>query len=212
MKKELVTLIYGTGNQGKIINMKKMLEPLFLTIEGIGEYLNPLPTVEEVGKDPLENAIKKAITYYKYLNRPVFSCDSGLYIQGLTEKQQPGVHVRRVEEKNLTDEEMIAYYANIASSLGGKCVARYRNAISLVMDEDHIYSSMADDLSGDAFIISDSPHKKRLEGYPLDSLSVEIESGRYYFDKPSSFSYSHDKGHQSFFIKAFHEQGYIIAK
>lgn len=40
---------------------------------------------------------------------PVFASDSGLYIEGIEAERQPGVHVRRVGGKELTDEEMIDY-------------------------------------------------------------------------------------------------------
>lgn len=26
------------------------------------------------------------------------------------------------------------------------------------------------------------PHEKRVEGFPLDSLSIDIETGKYYYD------------------------------
>lgn len=61
-----------------------------------------------------------------------FSQDSGLYIEGLPKERQPGVHVRRVNGVNLTDEQMRKYYKKIAAELGGRCVAQYQNAICLV--------------------------------------------------------------------------------
>lgn len=34
------------------------------------------------------------------------------------------------------------------------------------------------------FYIVEKPHEKRVEGFPLDSVSVEIRSGMYYYDIP----------------------------
>ncbi len=106
---------------------------------GIGDFSLSLPEVDESGNNPLENAKIKALAYYQALHEqtdfdyPLFSCDSGLYIDGLIEKEQPGVHVKRVDSKNLTAEEMIAYYSSLAGRLGGKATARYKNAICLVL-------------------------------------------------------------------------------
>ena len=41
-------------------------------------------------KDPLENARQKALAYYRICGQPVFSQDSGLYIEGLPKERQPG--------------------------------------------------------------------------------------------------------------------------
>ena len=65
-----------------------------------------------------ENARQKALAYYRICGQPVFSQDSGLYIEGLPKERQPGVHVRRVNGVNLTDEQMRKYYKKIAAELG----------------------------------------------------------------------------------------------
>lgn len=120
------TFIYGTLNAAKIQYMREVFEPLELCLKGIGELTLLIPEVDESGNNPLENARIKALSYYKALsaqmdiNYPVFSCDSGLYIDCLDENRQPGVHIRRVGAKNLTDEEMIAYYAALAEEHGGE--------------------------------------------------------------------------------------------
>ena len=64
----------------------------------------------------------------------------------------------------------------------GDLKARYKNAICLVFDESHIFQSMADDLSGNAFLLTSLPHKKRIDSFPLDSLSIHIPTGQYYYD------------------------------
>lgn len=78
--------------------------------------------LSEIG-GKMENAKRKALHYYRALQRPVFSEDSGLYIQGLPKEEQPGVFVRRVGGRTLTDEEIRAHYKGIAKRLGGKCLA-----------------------------------------------------------------------------------------
>lgn len=175
-------LIYGTGNQAKLNAMRDMLKELRIDIISINDLNYNWPEIEESGNNPLENARIKALEYYKTCRSPVFSCDSGLYIKGLEEARQPGVHVRNVDGRKLSDQEMVEYYAQIARSLGGSCIAGYRNAICLVMNDNTICEYMGDDISGEQFIISETPHKRREEGFPLDCLSIDIKTGKYYYD------------------------------
>ena len=76
---------------------------------------------------------------------------------------------------------MIAHYSGLAREFGDlEC--RYKNSVCFIFDEDHIYESDADDLSGYPFLICSKPHKKRVPGFPLDCLSVDIKTGRYCYD------------------------------
>jgi 8-oxo-dGTP diphosphatase len=194
-------IVYGTGNPAKLEHMRKMLAPLNMSFIGAKETGVALPDVEESGDTPLENARIKALAYYEALKRPVFACDSGLYIEGLRDCEQPGVHVRMVGGKRLTDDEMVAYYAAIARRLGGKAVARYKNAICLVMCDGEIYEHFGEDIASGAFYIIDTPHAKRVEGFPLDSLSVNIQSGKYYYD--DSGGDEMQEHHQEYGFQAF---------
>lgn len=179
-------LLYGTGNPAKLEAMKKRLKELDIEIIGLKD-LDPkvfknIPDIPEEGRNPLENARQKAQTYYREFGIPVFSCDSGLYIKELPDKLQPGVHVRTICGKYLTDEEMLAYYSGLAKHYGN-LTARYQNAICLVLNENKIFESMEDSLASEPFLITSKPHPIRKKGFPLDSLSLELETGMYYFDK-----------------------------
>jgi HAD superfamily hydrolase (TIGR01509 family) len=123
-------LIYGTGNPAKLDHMRRILAPMNLGLIGAKETGAVLPDVNESGDKPLENARIKAYAYYEALKRPVFACDSGLYIDGLPDSEQPGVHVRMVGGKRLTDDEMVSHYSAIARRLGGKAIARYLRAMA----------------------------------------------------------------------------------
>lgn len=122
------------------------------------------------------------MAYYKTFGIPVFSCDSGLYFEEVLENQQPGTHVRRVGGKELSDSEMIEYYGKLAASFGGKLTAKYKNAICLVLSENEVFSSMDSSLEIEPFYLVSKPHEKVVSGFPLDALSVEIESGKYFQD------------------------------
>ena len=175
-------LLYGTSNQGKLQHMKEMLSGLDIEIYGLDEVSETIDFIDESGNNPLENARIKAMTYYKAMKVPVFSCDSGLYIDGLDNDEQPGVHIRRINGKVLNDEEMIEYYSNLALRFGGEVRAKYKNAICLVVDETNVYEYDGDDISSETFIITAKAHPRRINGFPLDSLSLDINTGKYYFD------------------------------
>lgn len=174
-------LLYATGNPAKIMAMKNRIKELGIEVIGLKDLEGQIPKVEEDGRTPLENAVKKALAYYKVFRIPLFSCDSGLYFEGLPEDMQPGVHVRTINGKYLTDGEMLEYYSGLAKKYGD-LTARYRNAICLVLDQDHVYQAMEESMASEPFIITSKPHAKRKEGFPLDSISIDRKTGKYYYD------------------------------
>lgn len=197
-------ILYGTTNKGKLQAMKKAVETLDIELIGLGDIDSELPYINENGKTPLENAEMKAKAYYEAFHMPVFSCDSGLYFDELQEDEQPGLHVRRVNGKELTDDEMIEYYASLAERHGGRITGRYRNAIYFILDEEHHYSSMDMSIATEPFVLVTKPHEKRVEGFPLDSLSIDIGTGKYYYDlEVKDVSTSVDDGVRRFFKSLF---------
>lgn len=181
-------LLYGTGNPAKLAAMQTRLQNLDIELIGLGGLRLKgitIPHVPEDGATPLENARQKAQAYYEAFQMPVFSCDSGLYFDDVPDEIQPGVHVRHRNGKCLSDDEMIQYYAGLVRQYG-KLTARYRNAICLVMDERHIYEAMDSTMESEPFILTDIPHSKvRKEGFPLDSMSIDIKTGQYFYDLPA---------------------------
>lgn len=178
-------LLYGTGNPAKLDSMQRRLEGLPVEIIGLKEIPFELPEVEENGATPLENARIKAKAYYDAFHIPVFSCDSGLYFDNVPKEVQPGVHVRTVNGRYLSDDEMLAHYAGLAEKYGD-LTARYRNAICLVLDEEHCYEAMEENMASKPFRITTKPHAMRKKGFPIDSLSIDIRTGKYYYDLEES--------------------------
>ncbi len=189
-------ILYGTTNPAKLDWMKKNLQGLDIEMVCLRDIAGAIPDVPENGSTPLENAIQKAQAYYKAFGMPVFSCDSGLFFENLPE-YSPGVHVRTVGGKYLTDDEMIAYYGGLARE-HGEIIAQYRNAICFVPDEEHIYTDMSEDLHGDRFVITATPHPKRVEGFPLDSISKTINNV-YYYDLEKNENMLRRNGWKRFF-------------
>lgn len=180
-------LLYGTGNLAKLSAMRNRLEQLDIELIGLNDLRaegKVVPKVMEDGSTPLENARLKAMAYYEAFQIPVFSCDSGLYFDNVPDEVQPGVYVRNVNGKCLSDEEMIDYYSGLVK-VYGNLVARYRNAICFVVDDTHIYEAMEPSMESEKFILTDKPHSAiRKEGFPLDSISIDIKTNKYYYDLP----------------------------
>lgn len=171
-------LIYGTGNGAKLSSMKERLAGLPLELVGLKELCLDLPEAPEDGASVEENARKKAIYYYNCLKSPVFSLDTGLYFENMPENLQPGHHARRVNGKELTDEEMTAYYGGLAKKFGN-LTAYYKHAICLVMDEEHIYETVE---TSEKFLFTSVSKGIRRPGFPLDGMCVDLKTGKYYYD------------------------------
>lgn len=185
-------ILYGTGNVAKLTAMKSRLEILNRNLDeydkieliGLRDLGAEIPQVPEDGSTPLENARQKAMAYYKAFHMPVFSCDSGLYFDNVPDQFQPGVHVRTVNGRSLTDEEMLDYYSGLARKYGN-LTAWYQNAICFVYDDKRQFEAMDSSMESEKFILTARPHSAiRKKGFPLDSLSIEIKSGKYYYDLP----------------------------
>ena len=105
-----------------------------------------------------------------------------MYFDNIEEKLQPGTHIRRVNGKELTDEEMIEYYSGLAKSHDDRLIGRYRNEIYFILDDEIKFSGMDESLATEPFMLVSKPHEKRIKGFPLDSISVDLASGKYYYD------------------------------
>lgn len=172
-------LFFGTGNQAKLDQMRRVLEAFDVKLVSAREIpLSGSPL--EDGKTPVENAEKKARFYFAQTGLPSFAIDQGLYIDGLPPEEQPGVFVRRVKGRELSDEEMISHYCGLAAELGGKAKAHFVNAVCLVKSEDNVISYMGEDLSTTDFFLVDKPCKTRYSGYPIDSIAVDPKTGKYW--------------------------------
>ena len=176
-------MIYGTTNKAKVEFMRRRVGGLGIALLSLSEVGAPTMRIEENGKDPLDNARIKALAYHGALKAPVFSCDSGLYIEGLDEGRQPGINIRGPNDR-MDDDEALRHYSALAAELGGSMVARYRNAICLVLGDGRVHEHMGEDIASERFLIVSKPHEKGVEakGFPLDCLSVHMGSGKYYYD------------------------------
>ena len=180
----MTKVLLGTTNPSKVNRFSKLLagnDVEFLTLKDLEIADEP----EEIGKTPEENAITKAVFYGKYFDIVICN-DSGLYFEelDLDDERQPGLNVRTpMGMERLTDEEMIQYYSKLVAGLGGKVSAYYLDGIA-VYNKGKISSFMDIEASKQigAFYMIDKASPKRFEGWPLDSLSISKETGKYFVD------------------------------
>lgn len=178
-------VLLGTTNPSKVERFKKLLRGCdveFLTLKD----LNITDEPREQGATPEENARIKARFYGQYFDAVICN-DSGLYFDALplSDPRQPGLNIRTPQgKKRLDDEEMIAYYAGLIHSLGGKVQAVYLDGMAVYCG-GHVYSFMENNETtrASAFYMVDAPSPLRHPGWPLDSLSVNRYTGRYFVDK-----------------------------
>ena len=178
-------VLLGTTNPSKVRRFKGLLRGCnleFCTPADLGIVQEP----QEIGRDPEENAILKAQFYSQFCDRVICN-DSGLYfdVLSLHDPRQPGLHVRTPQGgRRLNDEEMIAYYSGLIRSLGGRVLAYYLDSIAVsCQGKIFSFSETPSEAKVNTFYMVDSPSEKRHPGWPLDALSMDRDTGRYFVDR-----------------------------
>lgn len=169
-------ILIGTTNPSKVEYYAAMLSGFgieFMTLGDLGIEDEP----QETGKTPMENAMIKAAFYGRHAEN-VICADSGLYFDclPLSDPRQPGLHIRTPDgKKRLDDEEMIAHYAQLVHNLGGKVLAYYLNGVAIKAGgETAGFQWTREEARLGAFYMLDTPCEARCPGWPLDSLSVDM--------------------------------------
>lgn len=86
-------LIVASTNQGKLKEIRAMLKDINIEVLSMKDVLNEEIEIEETGTTFKENALIKASTIAKIVNKPVLADDSGLEVDALD--KQPGVYSAR---------------------------------------------------------------------------------------------------------------------
>ena len=170
-------VLFATTNPAKVKRYVKKLEDKgieVLTLKDLQLNLN----VQENGKNAIENAYLKAKAYYEATGIISIGLDNNLFIEELPEEKQPGTYVRRVNGKELTDEEMIEYYTNLVKENGGKLNAKWVYGMVVYNGKEHKQYTW----SKGHFYFVDKPSEKRTPGYPLDSISIMPEYNKYFVE------------------------------
>jgi non-canonical purine NTP pyrophosphatase (RdgB/HAM1 family) len=172
-------ILFATGNPSKAKRFSKGLEKNGIEIITLND-IEPKIEVDENGKNAIENALIKARAYADVVDIPVIAMDDNLYLENVPEDKQPGMYVRRVDGKRLTDEEMIDHYTTLVKKYGkdGKLTCRWVYGIAVINNgKEYTYTWSKED-----FYMVDTPSNKMNIGYPLNSISVNKKLNKYFTD------------------------------
>ena len=107
--------------------------------------------------------------------------DDTLYMENVPLDKQPGLFVRRVNGKSLTDEEMIKYYTSLVKEYGidGRVNSKWIYGLAVIneLGEEATYTWSKDD-----FYIVSEPSPIINPGYPLNSISKYKILDKYFTD------------------------------
>ena len=88
-------IIVASTNSGKIREIKAMLDQIGIEVKSVKDVLGYNPDIEETGTTFVENALIKAETVMKLVNRPVLADDSGMEVEALP--NELGLHTARFQ-------------------------------------------------------------------------------------------------------------------
>ena len=171
-------ILIATHNKAKFKMYKRILDKYGFKSYNLND-INIVSEIEENGITPLENAVLKVKGYYNLTSLPTISIDDGLDIDNILEELNPGVNVRRVYGKKLTDEEMIKYYTDLAKQYGknGKLNARFVKGVAIYSNNELYTCTFNREV-----IISDKAVNKKVEGYPMNSITLDPKFKKYTID------------------------------
>lgn len=170
-------LLFATTNPAKVKRYASKLQDKGIEVVTLKD-INLKLEIEEIGKNAIENAYLKAKAYFEATGIVTIGIDDNLFIEELSEEKQPGTQVRRVNGKELTDEEMIQYYTNLVKENGGKLTAKWVYGMVIYNGKEPKQYTWAKD----HFYFVDKPCEKRNPGYPLDSISIMPEYNKYFVE------------------------------
>ena len=193
-------LLIGTTNAAKLEYYQELLSDADIIATKLDKDLFSAP--EEIGKKIKENAVLKAEYYYSTSGIATLSIDLGLYFEGVTDDEQPGLFVRRVNGRELTDEEMISYYTNLIDTYGGSLIGKWTTGVAIATAKDTYYFEHI----GDSYFTSKVCSTIK-PGFPLASLQIDEKTKTYraeIFDK--KINYSYDQELKEFILSVIEKQ------
>jgi len=109
-------IVFATKNEGKVKEIKEMLEGMNIELISLNHYNHP-PEIREDGKSFFENAFMKAKIISEFTGENVLADDSGLQVDILN--GEPGIYSARYAGDEANDEEnnnkLLAKLKNVPS-------------------------------------------------------------------------------------------------
>lgn len=194
MEQKAIELFYATNNKSKLHNMRFRLQDYPIKVLCPND-LNVHIEVDENGMTAVDNALHKASEYYKVVQLPTIAGDSGVALTGVAEEDQPGLYVRRVNGKVLTDDELIDHYAGLARKSGKPCTLQYVTGIALITAEGVKTMELLD---RPLQLCAEPNRNRKHKGNPLDVVTKTAD-GRYFNDLSDEERTAYDQqGEQQF--------------
>lgn len=173
-------IVFATGNQTKAKRFSKELERKGIEVLSLKDVQIELE-VKENGQTAIENALIKARACYEKMHMPSMGMDDTLYLENVPKEKQPGLFVRRVNGKTLTDEEMLEYYTNLVKQYGtdGRLNCKWVYGLACINEkgEESTYT-----WDKDNFYMVDTISSTIQPGYPLNSISKYKGIDKYFTD------------------------------
>lgn len=165
-------ILIATKNEHKVVEMKKMLEPLGYKVLTLHDY-EEIPEIIEDSDTFKGNALKKAKTLSLHLNKDVISDDSGLQVEALN--NEPGVYSARYAGENVSyADNNKKLLKNMEHKINRKArfittMCLYRIGKEPIYFEDYLYGEIATEYKGengfgyDPIFIVDADHRHLAE-------------------------------------------------
>ena len=173
-------ILFATGNESKSKRFSKGLYEKGIEVLSLKD-VNIELDIEENGDSAIDNALIKAKACYNKTKIPSMGMDDTLFMEGVPLDKQPGLYVRRVNGKSLTDEEMIEYYTNLVKEYGknGKINCKWIYGLAVINEngEEFTYTWYKDN-----FYMVSSKSDVLNPGYPLNSISKYKNLDKYFTD------------------------------
>lgn len=162
-------LLFATTNESKLNRFSEELLENDIELVSLKSFNLDL-NIEENGKNVIENVLLKAKEAYKLTKIPVIGMDDSLLMEGLPESLQPGLFVRRVNGKTLTDEEMLNYYIDLVDTYGqnGRLNCKWVYGLALIDEQGQAFTYTWEK---DNFYMVNEKSEIINPGYPLNSIS-----------------------------------------
>ncbi len=127
-------ILLATENPGKIEEINRLFRDTPIEFVGPGP-LEERPIVVEDGQTYHENAMKKAMAYYRLTSMPTLSEDSGLEVESLG--GAPGLLSARFAGDGATDEDNCRKLLDLMRDVPEeRRTARFVSVFCLIIDED----------------------------------------------------------------------------
>lgn len=171
-------VVFATGNQSKVERFRDGLLEKGIELLSLKDIDLDLDVLEN-GSTAIENALIKARACFEKTHMPSIGMDDTLYMEGVLEDLQPGLFVRRVGGKSLTDEEMIEHYSNLVKKYGvdGKINCKWIYGMAVINEdgEEATYTWEKDNF----YMVSERSLDMN-PGYPLNSISKYKKIDKYF--------------------------------